>query len=110
MVEIFTSTIRYPKTDQDRLDITVKSGIEAFAPTWDMVMGHKNGTISDRKYRDYYHFMMEESHRNNRHIWDKLLERKRVVLVCFCHPGDFCHRYLLRDILVKLGATNGGEI
>ena len=43
-MQIHTSTIRY--AGQDRLDVTVKSGDQTFAPTWEMVMGYKNGTIS----------------------------------------------------------------
>ena len=42
--------------------------------------------------------------------WDKLLNQNEVVLVCFCKAWDFCHRYLLAEILVKLGCVYKGEI
>ena len=45
----------------DKLNTTVKSGIKAFAPTWDMVMGHKQGKISDEEYTKLYYALMRES-------------------------------------------------
>jgi hypothetical protein len=107
MLRVFTSTIRC--ADPDRLDITVKGG-SIFGPTWDMVMGHKSGRISDKEYSEEYYRMMRECYRENRSAWDDLLCRQRVVLVCYCAPGKFCHRLLLADMLVSLGAKYEGEI
>ena len=39
------------------------------------------------------------------------LKREEVVLVCFEAPEEgFCHRYILANILAKLGATYEGEL
>jgi uncharacterized protein YeaO (DUF488 family) len=53
---------------------------------------------------------MRLSYKENRKRWDELLNQDEVVLVCFCKAGDFCHRVLLAEILVKLGAEYKGEI
>lgn len=108
MLKVYTSTIRY--SGPDRFDITVKSGERAFAPTWNMVMGHKKGAIDADEYVSMYHELMRGTYRNERGKWTELMARDRVVLVCFCPPHAFCHRLLLADILVKLGATYEGEV
>lgn len=108
MLMVYTSTIR--TNDPDNLNITVKSGDKVFAPTWDMVMGHKNGTLTDEQYTDMYRELMLKSWKKNRWRWAELLQQERVVLVCYCRPGEFCHRVLLAGILEKLGATYCGEI
>jgi hypothetical protein len=42
--------------------------------------------------------------------WVDLLSRKEVTLGCYCKPGEFCHRYLLAQVLVdKFGAVYRGE-
>lgn len=108
MLNVYTSTIR--SSDPDRLDITVKSGDKVFAPTWDMVMGHKNGTLTDEQYTEMYRELMLKSWKNNRWRWNELLQQDRVVLTCFCKHNTFCHRVLLAKMLEKLGALYCGEI
>ena len=111
MVQIWTAQYRY--AGPDRLDITVKGQDplgKHFAPTWNIVMGHKRGELSDEEYTEIYHGLMVASYRNHRDAWEELLKRERIVLVCFCRPGKFCHRYLLASYLEKLGAEYKGEI
>jgi uncharacterized protein YeaO (DUF488 family) len=102
-----TSSIHYG--GPDRLDITVKSGDKTFAPTWDMVMGLKRGVISEAQYRQQYLELMRASYRRHRKRWDVVLAMKECTLVCYCKSGEFCHRLILAEILVKLGAEYGGE-
>ena len=52
---------------------------------------------------------MRESYRPERRAWDELLARESVTLVCYCVDPARCHRTLLAEILVKLGATYLGE-
>jgi len=103
-------TAQYNYDGVDRLDITVKTGLQMFAPTWDMVNKYKSGKISKEDYKKEYLEKMRKSYKTYRAEWDWLLKREHVVLVCFCKPKDFCHRVLLAEILVKLGATYLGEI
>jgi hypothetical protein len=46
----------------------------------------------------------------HRDAWDRLLQRKRVVLLCYCDGRECCHRGLLVDILVRKGAKDCGEL
>lgn len=66
--------------------------------------------MTEEKYTKEYYKLMRKSYKENRNKWDKLLNQNEVVLVCFCKAGDFCHRYLLAEILVKLGCVYKGEI
>jgi uncharacterized protein YeaO (DUF488 family) len=109
MLKVYTSQYKYD--GENRLDITVKTGLQMFAPTWDMVNGVKREeSYSHEKYTKEYYEKMRTSYKTHRLEWDWLLKQDRVVLVCFCKAGDFCHRLLLADILVKLGAKYIGEI
>lgn len=89
------------------VDTTVKSGEPAFAPTWDMVLGHKNGTLSDDEYTARYKAMMEHSMHVNPAQWNELLNQTVVALACYCSPGKFCHRHLLREIVLKEADRRG---
>jgi len=92
-------------------DVTVKSGDPVFAPTWDMVMGHKEGRVSDDEYIRRYVDMMRRSYRENGARWEALLGQQEVYLACYCRPGArFCHRYILAEILERLGAQIVGEV
>lgn len=108
MLKIYTSQFRY--NGKNRLDITIKTGNKVFAPTWDLVTNYKNGNISEEEYTKKYYQLMRKSYKENREVWEKLLTDKEVVLVCYCPENNFCHRYLLKDILVKCGAKYLGEI
>lgn len=87
----------------DMVDTTVKSGDPLFAPTWDMVLGHKNGTVSDEEYTKRYRQRMIESWKQHRPDWEAFLRREDpIAIACYCKPGVFCHRLLLKDIFEEL--------
>ena len=96
--------------DPGYLDTTVKSGDPAFAPTWKMVMGVKEARLSEEDYTEEYYQRMRDSYRDNRSRWEEILALDELFLACYCRQGSFCHRYLLRDMLVKLGAEDAGEV
>ena len=87
--------------DSRYLDTTVKSGDKAFAPTWEMVMGVKQGRMTDEKYIQEYYSMMQSSYRNNKQRWDEIISMEEIILACYCRQDFFCHRYLLNDILLQ---------
>jgi hypothetical protein len=83
MIKVYTSTINY--SGEDGLDITVKSSGEMgrmFAPTWDMVLDHKNGLITDKEYTKKYYSLMRESYKNYIPKWMKILHKDKVVFLC----------------------------
>lgn len=111
-LKVYTGTIYNYINMPDGLDISVKSAPEdgqAFIPTWEMVMGYKKRTMSQEEYVKRYREKMRKSLVNSREKWDKLLSRPRVTLLCYCHTGEFCHRYLLAAMLVCMGAEYMGE-
>ena len=112
-LKVYTTVIRRNNPvckDPDFLDITVKSGDQNFAPTWDIVMGVKNGTITELEYERRYKNLMDLSCERNPKRWNEILSKERIVLGCFCKPGEFCHRILLAKLLVQFGAAYLGEI
>jgi hypothetical protein len=90
------------------IDTTVKSGLKIFAPTWDMVLGHKDGSWSDDRYTEEYLRMMRNSWNTHRDEWMAILQRQEpIAIACYCKPGVFCHRRLLKDIFEKLCEKQG---
>jgi len=110
-LRIYTSTYRYK--GPNRLDITVKGQDptgSVFAPTWTIVRMFKEGKITWEQYKDRYHKLMFKSYGTNRQIWEEVLMRDEIVLVCFCPNYNRCHRVILAEILMSLGAVYKGEI
>ena len=90
-------------------DITIMTGNKLFSPTWQMVKDYKAGKLSKEDYTTKYLELMRKSYNLNKDIWNNLLT-KDAVLACYCKAGEFCHRLILADILVKLGAKYIGEV
>lgn len=94
------------------LDTTVKSGDPVFAPSWDIVMQHKAGTLSDAGYTRVYKQLMQASYRNYRARWDEVVRMPRVCVMCYCpacteQKPVFCHRLLLVDMYRLVCASQG---
>lgn len=86
------------------IDITVKSAqgyAREFAPTWDMVMGHKRGTVTDERYVEQYHAMLRAASREAwRWLRDQGQESGQICLVCYCGEGKFCHTHVLIEFML----------
>lgn len=94
-----------------RLDTTVKSGEALLAPTWNMVLGHKAGTISDSEYEALYIAMLEERIIAFPDFFDWLTARTEIALGCYCKAGAFCHRHLIVKFLKQITEVDyRGEI
>lgn len=92
-----------PRSLARTLDITVKSGHPAFAPTWDMVMGVKSGTLSETEYTIQYNALMRKSMEVNRKVWVEVLKQPAVAFMCYCGHNKFCHRHLLAARFIEFG-------
>ena len=106
---IYTSSIRY-KGIIPTIDITVKSGVKEFAPSWDMVMGVKSGKYTWPQYVEKYYTLMRASYKKSPGPFLEVLHRKEVVLTCYCTDFNTCHRSLLAHILIKIGESFGMEV
>ena len=86
------------------IDVTVKSGSglgKAMAPTWAMVMGHKQGKITDAEYTAQYIPIMRRALMDGKWLNELLgLNVKNVCFLCYCRDGKFCHSHLLIDHLL----------
>jgi hypothetical protein len=106
-VRITTAHISHkPTSDELVINVTVKSGLQMFAPTWRMVEGYLGGAMSKEQYTKLYLKMMEESWTKHQHRWETIitkaaLEGRVIVLTCYCRKGAFCHRHLLKKILAE---------
>jgi hypothetical protein len=117
-------TWRHPNYKARFLDTTTRGKHPFFAPGWDIVMGHKkwvaagrpgglhSGMIDDERYTAIYRERMRESYRCFKEHWEGLLRdvealKEDLVLICFCRPGDFCHRHQLAGMLKKVAEKIG---
>ena len=91
-------------------NITVKNGNKIFAPTWSMVMGVKNGTMSEAEYTKEYYSLMRKRYKENRKDWEKVMADPLFAIGCFCKSDQFCHRFILAEIFQKLGHIYLGEL
>jgi protein gp37 len=103
--------------DPDALDITVKSATDwvgkFLTPSWDIVMGHKRGDISDDEYTSRYKQMLRERYAagsNTATIHHWLRTTDRVVLKCYCREGKFCHRHIAAQVLQSIGQHIGVRV
>ncbi len=95
-------TAHYRYAGPDRVDITVKGKDpewKVFAPTWKMVMAVKNkGAEAHQYYLDEYYKILANVPLDS---WNELLNKKRIVLVCFCRQEEFCHRNILANYIIN---------
>lgn len=111
-------TARISTRDPDALDVTRKTGVAAFAPSWKilgpMIAIRRAGRkASDEEWKEYaraYFGEMQINRRAQPAPWVDLLARERTVLTCYCTNPNRCHRTLLGRYLEKLGATFYGEL
>jgi len=116
---LYTASYRYP--GRDRLDITVKGNDVAgklYAPTWQMVQGFKNKTVTEEEYTGQYYNLLVERWKQSEDFRETTMRLvnlfgktdRDMTLVCFCPSGTFCHRHLLAEFLRHNWAAKlGGE-
>lgn len=106
---IYTGTVynraKYIARGLKPIDVTVKGG-HPLGPTWAMVNKVKAGG-SEAEYTKQYMVILQAALQSE---LDKVAQDK-VVLMCYCKPTQFCHRFLLVDYLVEqFGIQYGGEV
>ena len=95
MVKLSRAQIRPGVRD---VDVTVQSAVgfaRSFAPNWSMVMGYKNGTLTEAQYTEQYMKILNDVSVG---AWRWLYAQAvngEVVLLCFCRDGQFCHTNLI---------------
>jgi hypothetical protein len=90
------------------LNATVKTGTQAFAPTWSMVQGVKSGKITRSDYKDQYLAMMRKSFSLKNKAWKELLIFKTLTIACYCSgKNKYCHRHLLAECICQMATKLG---
>ena len=82
------------------VDITVMSSkyqAKAFAPTWELVMGHKSGAFDENAYAMAYGALLNLIPTET---WTWLAAQAgndddTVTLLCYCKNATFCHTHLV---------------
>ena len=60
-------------------------------------------------YAKAYIEELRVSYKQQRSRWEKFLHTDQVTFACVCTQPDWCHRKLLAEVFVKLGASYAGE-
>jgi hypothetical protein len=100
----FLWTIQIPQWKRHKtagiklIDITVKSGDQAFAPHGFDLRQYKAGQMSDAEYTERYMDKMMESMQEHRSHWDHLSAYPYAVYGCYCAKDAFCHRHLFKKL------------
>lgn len=129
-LEIYTSRMGY--TGPDWLDVSLQGNLKRaeteigghrgcgfwFAPPPSLLYPYLSARRFGRetpelqaKYRAEYLEHLRNRYRGaTRKAFDLVLSWPRVVLLCFCKPGEFCHRVLLAEALELTGRRHGVEV
>lgn len=106
---LYTYQLAHWRRLQDRgvqlIDTTVKTGYTQVAPTWEMVMGHKQGSVSDASYTEQYSRILEYWWFRDPLFFENLLELPAVAFGCYCKAGVFCHRHLLVTFIQRVNSA-----
>jgi hypothetical protein len=105
-MDLFTAQLcrwrRIKEMDIELIDVSIKSGNAAFAPTYKLLIPYKDGTISEEEYAKQYRELMLRSYMTNQILWNNLVQKERIAIACYCTPGTFCHRHLLIRYIEKI--------
>ena len=118
MLKIYTSRVSY--RGEDALDITVKSARtqagRLLAPSAAMVFGHKAWKgdkrfqifkpVTDEQYSEAYLKLLRQGYAKSKQVFMDLLEKESLTLCCYCRSGNFCHRHLAAEVLVKIATAH----
>lgn len=92
------------------VDITVKSGIQAFAPTWENLNAYRAGVMDKREYAQRYYEKVLEGFQQNQQEWAALEVKRDMAFACYCKSGDFCHRHLFAPLYIAYLQSLGRRV
>lgn len=111
-MELYTIAIPQWRKAKERgielVDITVKSGLEHFAPYKDILYAYKRGEVSDDQYTEVYLNKLKTHLRSSPEDFQSFLEKPGPLAVaCYCRAGKFCHRHLFVGFIQEVADDNG---
>ena len=85
------------------IDITVKNNPNhVLAPTWTMVCGFKDRTITWDQYVEKYIDLLDHRKQTREKEFRDIIDQSKkedVFLLCYCPVSTQCHRFLAMDYL-----------
>lgn len=91
-------------------DITVKSGIQEFSPTWDMLRAYKSGQMPASEYERLYVQKVKPTLESHPELWAEFMKEKNIAIACYCTTGAFCHRLIFTNLLKQYLCSQGKEV
>lgn len=92
------------------VDITVKSGIQAFAPTWENLNAYRAGTMDNREYAQRYYEKVLQGFTQDQREWQALEVKRNIAFACYCKTGVFCHRHLFAPLYIAYLQSLGRRV
>jgi len=89
--------------------LEARKHVKAWAEAGNLVVALTEESALWERYAPAYVEEMRRSYKRYRAAWNALLARAEVTLCCTCVHPSHCHRFLLAEILGKLGAELRGE-
>lgn len=78
------------------------TALPELAPTWEMIMAHKEGNITEMDFISMYVDLLHRQRFDPNKFIEPLPDP--TFLLCYEKPGDFCHRRVLAEwIELKTG-------
>lgn len=106
--------IRTGRIGERGTDITImsaKGNARYLSPSWEIVMAHKQGKMSDDEYTVAYTNMVRERYKTYKQPFLDLLKTDELILLCYCstyyvdpknRTKKFCHRNIAAEIMLKI--------
>jgi hypothetical protein len=92
------------------LDITAKSGWNAFAPDKQALFEYKEGKIKEERYTELYIERVTYIRDRMPQDWEELKRAKKLALGCYCATGEFCHRHIFKKMAEEYLVEQGFEV
>lgn len=92
------------------LDITVMSGVKAFAPEWWALRMYKAGDMPEEEYTALYKERMLQTQSRAPGQWGKLTDHPSVAFACYCKAGDYCHRHIFKHLAEDFIKARGMQV
>lgn len=80
--------------------VSVDEEFPFLSPESSVLWGYKDGRVSKERYTERYFAKLDANKEQVRSGLEALEQKypgRDIVLLCWCKPGDFCHRHLLSD-------------
>lgn len=92
------------------LDITVKSGWNAFAPDKQALFEFKAGKMTEERYSELYLERINYIRDRQPLDWEELKRSRKLALGCYCKAGEFCHRHIFKKLAEEYLVEQGFDV